>query len=168
MDSSISTLTAAPRPFEFGGKTYQIYSITLGDFGKLESWAQARLPNPFKAVSEQLGTGVFTVAQEKALLDAAVRVAAAPRPRLGSPEIDAVIATTEGVAKMLQLAIVKGEPKFTEADAMALFNSLDSARAKELNELLDVESAVGGRGNSEGEGDDAPKSAAGGNSSTPP
>lgn len=164
MDSSLAALTARPRPFEIEGRTYQLHPPRLNDIGEMQAFCDARMPNPYKSVSEQLGKGIFTVAQERALLDAAVRVASGPRPQIGSPECDAILGTIEGFAKFVHLSIRQGDPKFTEADALALVRSLDLARTTELDRALGFEQLIGG----EEEGSSGPKAGPGGGSSTPP
>jgi hypothetical protein len=166
MDSSLATLTARPRPFEVAGVTYQLHPLRIDDFGSIQAWCDSKQPNPYKSVSDQLGKGLFTVAQERALLEAAVRIDTAPKPQIGSPECDVLIASPRGMAKFMQLSIAHGDPKFTEAQALALVVSLDLARLEELTHILDFGAVIGGREEAE---DGVPKvTGPGGGSTTPP
>ena len=167
MDSSLAALTGQPVAFVVGDKTYQIYPLRIADFGKMQAWCDSRQPNPYASVSEQLGTGLFTVAQEKALLEAAVRVATGPKPRIGSPECDALVGSVDGIAELVRISISRGEPKFTAQNALDLISDLDDVRLAELSAALKLDMLIGGRTPEEDEAD--PKAPApGGNSSTPP
>ena len=164
MDTSLSALAATPRPFLAAGKTYLLHPMRLQDFGAIEVWVQSQVPSPFQIVAAQLGKGLFTPAQERELLAIAVREARYPKIKLGSPEFDAIVATSAGLAKFVHLAIAQGDPKFTEEQAVTLVNSLGMAAIAELNEILDTEAMTGTGPENESD----PKDCTGGTSTTPP
>lgn len=161
MDSSLAALTAQPRPIEVGGVVYLFHPIRIEDLGSMQAWCDARRPSPFKVVSGQLGNGLFTPAQERELLQCAVREAARPTPRIGaSAECDELLMSLEGLAKILHLSVGRGNPGFTEAQAEALLRSMDAGQLAEMNSVLDTGLILRG-------GDD-PKAPTGGGSSTTP
>ena len=121
---SLGDLTAQPRPLRVGDKTYQVHPLTITDFGALQIWVDSQHPDPFAAVAAQIGTGRFTPAQERHLLTAAVEFSGKSKPKLGTPEADALVRSIEGIKHLLYIAIHKGDPTFTEADAETMSRQL--------------------------------------------
>lgn len=131
--SDLARLTKQPQPFEHGGKTYLLHPLEIDDFGRLQAWVDSQRPDPFAKVAEQIGIGRFTMAQEKHLIEAAVKVSLEPKPKIGTPEADAVLVSLAGVKQFFYLSVHKGDPSFTEQEAS---DAVDGMNAAELNQVL--------------------------------
>lgn len=114
------------------GERYVIHRLTDDDHAELQAWLDGQVPDPFDAAVGFLGRGL-TMAQEKHVLASALEIATRPRVRIGTPEADALLCSAAGVCKSLELAIRRGRPGFTEADARAIYGRLavkEMARAR--------------------------------------
>ena len=121
MHDAINNPAARPVPLTVAGRTYQFHPLTAHDLlVDLQGWVDAQWRDPIDAVRAHIGSGKFTPAQERHLLTAAVEVAARPRPKLGTPEADALLDTFEGMREVVYLGVRKGLPDFTREDAADL------------------------------------------------
>jgi hypothetical protein len=141
VDDSLAALTAQPKPLTIKGRTYNLYPFTLKDLGALEAWAQAQFPDPF--VVAQRAMDNFNVAQQKLLLATALELASKMKPKLGTPEVDGLIQSIDGIKHVLYLSISKGDPNFTTEDAEAIFDDLGVAEIAKVFAATDVAKVVG-------------------------
>jgi hypothetical protein len=121
---SLASLTAQPKPLVVGDKTYQMHPLTIDDFGALQAWCDSQYKDPLEAIAPQLGSGKFTKRQEEFLMRVAVETAHKPKPRLGEPEVDALLNSLEGFQQVAYLSIRKGLPTFTQDDARELIKAM--------------------------------------------
>jgi hypothetical protein len=125
---SLASLTAQPKPLVVGDKTYQMHPLTIDDFGKLQAWCDSQYKDPMDVVATKLGTGQFTKRQEEYLMRVAVETARKPKPKLGEPEVDALLNSLEGFQQIAYLSIRKGLPDFTLADAKAMIDQMGNEK----------------------------------------
>ena len=85
-------LTNAPRELSLGGVVFRARSLTLGDLGELLAWLEDRLP------PEDDGTPL----------------------RFGSEAARLALASTDGLAVVLHLALLSCQPYLTRGDCRAL------------------------------------------------
>lgn len=124
MNNDLSTLTGRPRAWlSAGGEKYGVHELTIGEMGDLQSWVDSQFADPMEIAQRRIGTGLNTH-QEQFLLRAALELSCRPKALLGTPEADNLVRSTEGTKVMLWLAIRKGRPGFTLAEASALFGGL--------------------------------------------
>jgi hypothetical protein len=148
------------------GRQYLLFPLTLGDFGQLQAWCDARQPSPYASVSRQLGNGLFNRAQEQELLKSAIKLDTAPKPQLGSAECDELVCSLQGMAKLIQISIAKGDPRFTEEEALEVLKRMNPADVLLMKSILDVDFIVGGE--KKGEDTDPKVESTGGPGTTPP
>jgi hypothetical protein len=120
--NDLATLTAQPRTLDVGGRAYQVHPLTLDDLGALQKWVNDQLPDPLALVRGQLDG--FSPEQQKFLLKEAIDAARRGKPRLGTPEADALTGSLEGLRELLFLAIRRGDPAFTREAAAGLCGQL--------------------------------------------
>lgn len=118
----LATLNARPRPMMLGGESYDIHPLTLGDFADLQRFVESQFPDPIAAAKANLDG--LPMAVQQYLLKEALAIAARPKPRLGTPEADAILQSLDGVREILFLSIRKGRPAFTRTDAAALYDRI--------------------------------------------
>lgn len=151
--SDLSRLTKQPKPFTHGGKVYQMHPLEIDDFGRLQAWVDSQRPDPFAEVAKQIGIGRFTVAQEKHLIEAAVKVSIEPKPKIGTPEADAILVSLAGVKQFFYLSVRKGDPDFTEAEAAEVVDQLNAAELNQVLTLTTVDKVASDPKSSEGSRD---------------
>lgn len=141
MQDDLSTLTAQPRPLVVDGRTYMLHPLNAGDIGALEAWAQAQFPDPLAIAEAALER--FSIGQQKHLLSAALELSCRPKPKLGTPEIDGLLQSLDGVREVLYRTIVKGDPKFTREAAAALFEALSAAELGRIFTTTHLDKVLG-------------------------
>lgn len=119
--NDLKTVNGRPTPLAVGADTYDVYPLTLADWGDLQAWVETQLPDPFAIAREQMTSGAWSQKQQEFLLRVAAEIASKPKPRLGSPEADAIVNTPAGQAEILYLSIRRGRPGFSRADATDLY-----------------------------------------------
>lgn len=130
--NDLATLAGKPKRLKLGGQVHDVYPLTIADFGQVQSWIDAQLPDPFEAVNEALEKGrlvdghrvPYTVTQQQFLYRTALEQKTKGRKLLGTPEADAMVQSMEGTKYLLVLSIRKGKPEFSDADAEALWASM--------------------------------------------
>ncbi len=137
--NDLAVLNGRPRRFEAGGEAHDIYPLSLADLGDLQAWVDAQLPDPWTIARKQLDSGEWTIEQQKLIMRCAMEESCKPRPKLGTPEADALVATFDGKVETLYLAIRKGEPHFTRAQAKAFLQKLSEAETNQAVSITDVE-----------------------------
>ena len=125
--NDLASLNGKPRILRVDGREYRFYPLTLDDLGELQAWVDSVTPDPFAIAHDQINSGRFTVDQGKHILRIAMEMSAKGAPKLGTDEADALLQSSDGVKQVLFLAIRKGEPTFTMADAVALFRKVTQA-----------------------------------------
>ena len=119
------TLAGRPIRLRAAGCEYEVWPLTLADFGDLQSWVDAQFADPFDIASDAIARGDYTPAQEQYLLRMAMERACAPKPQIGAaPEADAMVRSMAGIKEMLYLAIRKGDAFFTREHAASLYAAL--------------------------------------------
>lgn len=136
---SLARLTGQPTTLEVDGERYDVHPLSFGDLGSLQAWIDGRRADPFATLAAQLGTGRFSVAQEKHMMALALEQATRPGPPLGTPEADAMLNTLEGYAEVLYLTIRKGRPGFTREDASRLLAALGEGRLGQVRRTTDLD-----------------------------
>lgn len=124
MDSSLASLAAKPVRFTVGNEAYDLYPVTFDSLGDIQKWCDDRSPDPFEIVAAQIESGRFTPAQEKHLLDSALRASIAAKPKIGTPECDEMLRSIEGIEYVLWLSVRPGRPDFKHEDARKLMRDL--------------------------------------------
>jgi hypothetical protein len=120
-----TALAGLPKSLTFDGRTYKVHPLTLADFGELQDWVDAQHPDPVAVAKQNLDD--FPIPIQKHLLDRALELATRPKPRIGSPEADAILVTPAGLVEVLRVCIAKGDPTFTRARAAEVFGRLSMA-----------------------------------------
>ncbi|GAC1307089.1 MAG: hypothetical protein NVSMB14_12780 [Isosphaeraceae bacterium] len=128
---------------EANGRTYTVHPLTLADLGELQAGVDSQAPDPFDAVSEQLGTGRFTPAQERHLLDGAIKAATARKPRIGEEEADERLRTFEGLKQIVYLGIKRGDHSITLAEVSKIVEELDPAQLAKVLNATEADKAIG-------------------------
>ena len=133
--NDLASLAGKPKPLLVDGREYAVYPLTIDDLADLQAWCDRQCPDPIEAVAKHLGSGKFNPVQEKYLLRMAVEVATAPRPKIGSPETQAMIGSLEGCAMLLWLSIRKGDPGFSEEAGKTLAKKIGVGRVHQVIEF---------------------------------
>lgn len=123
--NNLADLTAQPKPLRVGDDTFLLHPLDVGDFGALQAWIDAQQPDPF-AVYDRVASR-YPIAQQRALFDKAMELAARPGPKLGTAEADGFLQSLEGAREILYLSIRKGDPSFSRARAEEVFKRLGVA-----------------------------------------
>jgi hypothetical protein len=116
-----ATLTGQPKPVTAGDETRLIYPLDAEGIGKLQAWVDAQFPNPFEVLDRELRDRAYNTAQQQFLMRTAMELSVRGRRLIGTPEADALINSAAGTKYMLFLAISRGDPAFTEADAQRFY-----------------------------------------------
>jgi hypothetical protein len=116
--NDLATLNGRGRPLSVDGATYLLYPLTIADLGELQAWVEAQWPDPLLKVRERLDE--FPPALQRELVREAAALAARPKPRIGTPEADALVFSAAGWQEIAYLSIRKGRPDFTREQAARL------------------------------------------------
>jgi hypothetical protein len=116
--NDLKILTAQPQPVTVDGETYMVHPLDVNDWGALQAWLDRQRIDPFDAVKAAIAKGGFSMAVQQYMIDKALEKAMKPGCKIGSVEADELLTSMEGYAQVFYLAVRKGRPDFTEADAM--------------------------------------------------
>lgn len=126
--NDVATLAGVKRtPLVIGGETYDVYPLTIEDYGELQNWLDTQYPDPLAIAAEEMRLGRFNHPQQQFLLRTAMELKAKARVKIGSPEASEQLQSVEGTTEALYLSIRRGRPSFTREEATALFNRLTLA-----------------------------------------
>jgi hypothetical protein len=123
--NDLANLTGQPQKLAVDGRTYLIRPLTLDDFGALQQWVNEQFPDPM-AIAQASLNGLSVEAQ-KFLIKEAFAAASRPKPKLGTPEADALTNSLDGLREMLFLMIRRDDPSFTREAAVALYGKITPA-----------------------------------------
>jgi hypothetical protein len=138
----LATLTAQDyAEVEIAGLPYRVGPLTLEDFGAVQAWIKAHVPNPVTAALQQLAeaeaAGVdISPENRRYLLDAARAEARSWPPAVLSPEWIAALDDAEGgEAVWLWTVLRKHQPSLTAEQAAALVPAMTHATRVRLISL---------------------------------
>jgi hypothetical protein len=138
-----ATLTNAPVRVTLGGEAFELRALTMADYGELQRALEARY-DPLDVVKRHLGTGDFTVAQEKHLIASAIEQATVNKPTLFGETGRAWLRSPEGVAEVLYLLARGGRPDLTREHARGLFDRMTFADVERLFSVSEVALLIAG------------------------
>jgi hypothetical protein len=138
-----ATLTGQPKPVTAGDETRLIYPLDAEGIGRLQAWVDAQFPDPFEVVDRLFQTGRYNTAQQQFLMRTALELSVRGRRLIGTPEADALINSAAGTKYMLFLAISRGDPAFTEADAQRFYEKMSAVTVEAARLATDAPMVVG-------------------------
>lgn len=103
------------------GKQYRLSRFTRKVLRDFLEWADKQLGDPLDAIKDKLA-GFPPNVQEYLVKDALER--ASLRRSINSPEVQALMATPEGIMKILSLLFQQHQPGLTDADVEDLYETL--------------------------------------------
>lgn len=109
MSTRLADLFPQPKMLTLGGGKWLVSEYRLRDLASMESWCEARLPDPFALID---ATEPGTPVRRKALR-AAFDLVADGLPGIDSPAASAMLATPEGLAFRLWLSVGRSHPEFS-------------------------------------------------------
>ena len=139
----IASLTGQAARITVAGRDYELYPLTLADFGELQTWVDQQFPDPFEVVNAAIEKGSYTMAQQQYLLDRAIVQATSGKRLIGTPEADRLLLTMEGMKRIIFASIRKGDPSFTEDDARELYLVMGIAHLAAVQQITTVSMVVG-------------------------
>ncbi len=141
MQNDLATLTAQPRTLTVEGQAYDVHPLKIEDVGALQKWVHEQYPDPIATVHARCQGLPLKVQQH--LMGVAAELACRPLPKIGTPEADGLLESVDGIKEILFLAIRRGRPAFTRADAEALFAKLSEAELARVFRDTGVAAVVG-------------------------
>lgn len=143
--SELTSLAGTPRTLRVRvdgeDREYLIHPLSIADWAAMQAWVDAQFPQPHEVTAAAIARGNYTVAQQQYLMRIATELACEhPGHPIGTPEADRLIQSLAGTKELLKIAIRKGRPEFTDAEAERLYLHLTLGQLEAL--YRDTEAAL--------------------------
>lgn len=123
---SLSDLYPSPRAVPFGGETFLVGELRVGDVAELQRWLDTRGPDPLAAVRPLLHAP-FVGPGDRHLFSEAIDLATAGPPSWGDERAGAEFAKIEGVFAFLKVVLGRGRPDLTDDRLLDLMGRMEAA-----------------------------------------
>jgi len=135
----LTAIVPRARIVRLSGKDYRIGEARLSDLADLQSYLDARWPDPAEGLRQQ--PEGMTLEQWEAALQDAYDVAEAGPPCWGTLRGAIELASVEGAVEMLRVALRHHHPELTAADVVALVTGTEDRPAMTGEEYAELRRA---------------------------